>query len=175
MAVKPWFVAMIFEARYHHVTVAAAIGQHREKLLGCWLEGRQQPAFDPFDREHVDSPRPARSQHIRAAPRQRKGGFPHFAGLPLASLSDDLRLAYKLAGAHLLRLRRDRQIDNTFLGGPLPQPSKKVPDTASQSERFKEAARELGCDDDPERFKETVRKLAKAAPQPRATKEKTEG
>ena len=34
----------------------------------------------------------------------------------------------------------------------------------SQSERFKQAARELGCDDDPERFKETVRKLAKAPP-----------
>ena len=36
----------------------------------------------------------------------------------------------------------------------------------SQSERFKQAARELGCDDDSERFKETVRKLAKAPPAP---------
>ena len=34
----------------------------------------------------------------------------------------------------------------------------------SQSERFIAAARELGNDDDPERFKETVRKLAKAPP-----------
>lgn len=32
----------------------------------------------------------------------------------------------------------------------------------TQSERFIKAARELGTDDDPERFKETVRKLAKA-------------
>ena len=31
----------------------------------------------------------------------------------------------------------------------------------SQSERFVDAARELGTDDDPERFKETVRKVAK--------------
>ena len=40
--------------------------------------------------------------------------------------------------------------------------------TASQSERFKQAARELGCDDSEERFVETVRKIAKAPPQPRA-------
>ena len=40
----------------------------------------------------------------------------------------------------------------------------------SQSERFKQAARELGCDDDPERFKETVRKLANAGPQHKAAK-----
>jgi hypothetical protein len=39
--------------------------------------------------------------------------------------------------------------------------------TGSQSERFKEAARELGCDDSEERFVETVRKLAKAGPQHR--------
>jgi hypothetical protein len=31
-----------------------------------------------------------------------------------------------------------------------------------QSRRFIEAARELGTDNDPERFKETVRKVAKA-------------
>ena len=37
-------------------------------------------------------------------------------------------------------------------------------DAQSQSERFKRAARELGCDDDPERFKERVRKIAKAPP-----------
>ena len=47
---------------------------------------------------------------------------------------------------------------------------KKQDATLSQSERFKQAARELGCDDDPERFKETVRKLAKAPPAPGPTK-----
>ena len=31
----------------------------------------------------------------------------------------------------------------------------------TQSERFKQAARELGTDEDPERFKEMVRKVAK--------------
>jgi hypothetical protein len=44
--------------------------------------------------------------------------------------------------------------------------SKERDSAQSQSERFKQAARELGCDDDPERFKETVRKLAKAPPAP---------
>jgi hypothetical protein len=34
----------------------------------------------------------------------------------------------------------------------------------AQSRRFIEAARELGTDDDPERFKDTVRKVAKAPP-----------
>ena len=43
--------------------------------------------------------------------------------------------------------------------------SSKEPDKGSgQMAQFIEAARELGCDDDPERFKETVRKLAKAPP-----------
>ena len=35
----------------------------------------------------------------------------------------------------------------------------------SQSERFKQAARELGCDDPEERFGEIVTKLARAGPQ----------
>ena len=35
----------------------------------------------------------------------------------------------------------------------------------SQSERFKQAARELGCDESEERFVETVRKIAKSGPQ----------
>ncbi|MCJ2130792.1 hypothetical protein [Methylobacterium sp. E-045] len=49
-----------------------------------------------------------------------------------------------------------------------PKPSKlsaekPTPDDGlTQSERFIKAAQELGTDDDPERFKETVRKLAKA-------------
>jgi hypothetical protein len=34
----------------------------------------------------------------------------------------------------------------------------------SQFERFKQAARELGCDESEERFVETVRKLAAAPP-----------
>ena len=37
-------------------------------------------------------------------------------------------------------------------------------DQRAQSERFEQAARELGCDEDPERSKETVRKLAKSPP-----------
>ena len=41
-----------------------------------------------------------------------------------------------------------------------------------QAERFKQAARELGCDDDPERFKEIVGKIAKAPP---AHKEPSKG
>jgi hypothetical protein len=34
----------------------------------------------------------------------------------------------------------------------------------SQRAKFIQAARELGTDDDPERFRETVRKVAKAPP-----------
>lgn len=37
-------------------------------------------------------------------------------------------------------------------------------DTKSQGEKFKEAARELKCDDDPERFRERVGKLVKHKP-----------
>ncbi len=36
----------------------------------------------------------------------------------------------------------------------------------SQRERFEQAARDLGCDDDPEHFAERVRKIAKAPPAP---------
>jgi hypothetical protein len=39
-------------------------------------------------------------------------------------------------------------------------------DDAAQSKRFIEAARELDTDNDPERFKATVRKIAKAPPAP---------
>jgi hypothetical protein len=42
--------------------------------------------------------------------------------------------------------------------------------TSTQSERFEQAARELGCDPSEERFAETVRKLAAAGPQHRPTK-----
>jgi hypothetical protein len=39
---------------------------------------------------------------------------------------------------------------------------------SDQSARFKQAARELGCDESEERFVETVRRIAKAPPQHRA-------
>lgn len=44
-----------------------------------------------------------------------------------------------------------------------PGVEKPMPDDGlTQSERFVKAAQELGTDDDPERFKERVRRLAKA-------------
>lgn len=43
----------------------------------------------------------------------------------------------------------------------------------SQSEKFKDAARELGADDDPERFDEVMRRLAKTPPEPRKPKKDT--
>ncbi len=46
---------------------------------------------------------------------------------------------------------------------------------SEQSERFKQAARELGCDDNEDRFGEIVTKLAKAGPQhkrPKSTRNK---
>jgi hypothetical protein len=36
----------------------------------------------------------------------------------------------------------------------------------SQPDKFKEAARELGCDEDPDRFRERVGKLVKPKPVP---------
>ena len=36
----------------------------------------------------------------------------------------------------------------------------------SQLDKFKEAARELGTDDDPERFKERLGRIARAKPKP---------
>ena len=38
----------------------------------------------------------------------------------------------------------------------------------TQSDKFKEAARELGCDDDEQRFRERVGKLVKHKPVPDA-------
>jgi hypothetical protein len=40
------------------------------------------------------------------------------------------------------------------------------PDEKSQSDKFKEAARELETDDDPQRFKERLKKLVKHKPVP---------
>jgi hypothetical protein len=51
-------------------------------------------------------------------------------------------------------------------------PPAKAEGDALQSERFKQAARELGCDDSEERFGELVTKLAKAGPQPKPSKAK---
>jgi hypothetical protein len=53
--------------------------------------------------------------------------------------------------------------------------SKHKPEDKAQSARFVEAARELGTDDDPARFKETVRKIAKAPPAKNAAKPKVRG
>jgi len=44
----------------------------------------------------------------------------------------------------------------------------------TQSDKFKEAARELGAEDDPARFDEVMRRLAKKKPEPRkAPKDKS--
>jgi hypothetical protein len=51
----------------------------------------------------------------------------------------------------------------------------------AQSERFIEAARKLGCDDDPAHFDEILKKVARhkpplhAPPEPRKPKEKSRG
>ena len=47
--------------------------------------------------------------------------------------------------------------------------SSKKPAT-EQSQRFKEAAHELGCDDSEERFREVMRRVAKAKPAPKDDK-----
>jgi hypothetical protein len=54
-------------------------------------------------------------------------------------------------------------------------PMKKQGATESQSERVKQAARELGCDDSEERFGELVQKLAKAGPQQSRRKARERG
>lgn len=41
-----------------------------------------------------------------------------------------------------------------------------MPDEPTQLDKFKEAARQLGTDDDPERFKERLGKLVKHKPVP---------
>jgi hypothetical protein len=41
-----------------------------------------------------------------------------------------------------------------------------VSDEKTQLDKFKEAARELETDDDPERYKERLRKIVKAKPKP---------
>ena len=50
--------------------------------------------------------------------------------------------------------------------------AKRAPQKTSQSEKFIEAARELGCDDNELSFDEIVKKVAKAPPPRQAEKSK---
>lgn len=56
-------------------------------------------------------------------------------------------------------------------------PDDRQSDKKTQLDKFRDAARQLGTDDDPERFAETVKKLIKAKPQPKAeqSSKKAEG
>ena len=80
------------------------------------------------------------------------------------------RLGERVAKGYLLRgkgssisVRREKR---------MPKNEKPpIDDGLTQSERFIKAAQELGTDDDPERFKERVRKLAKAKPDASTEKE----
>jgi hypothetical protein len=45
-------------------------------------------------------------------------------------------------------------------------------DDPAQSSAFIKAARELGTEDDPDRFKDTVRRIAKVPPAPKKRKDK---
>jgi hypothetical protein len=49
-----------------------------------------------------------------------------------------------------------------LMGSKMPRKSPTKVATASQHQRFAEAARELECDDDKERFEERLKKVAKA-------------
>jgi len=46
-----------------------------------------------------------------------------------------------------------------------------APTSQSQGDKFEKLARELECDEDPEAFKEKVRKIARAAKPPAETKQ----
>lgn len=50
--------------------------------------------------------------------------------------------------------------------------SNKKPEESSQSQRFINSARELGCDESEERFREVVRKVASAPPAPKGAQRK---
>lgn len=53
--------------------------------------------------------------------------------------------------------------------------SKKIktqPDDPKQAAAFRKAARELGCDDNEERFKDALRTIAKAKPSPEKRKDR---
>lgn len=53
---------------------------------------------------------------------------------------------------------------------PITKSEKRVP--ANQVDEFREAARELGCDESEERFDDALRKVAKAKPKPEGEKPK---
>jgi hypothetical protein len=50
--------------------------------------------------------------------------------------------------------------------------AKTKPDAKHQLAAFRKAAREAGCDDNEERFKDALRTLAKAKPQPQPPKKR---
>lgn len=52
--------------------------------------------------------------------------------------------------------------------------SEKGKDQKAQLAAFRKAARELGCDESEDRFKEALRTVAKAHPQPQSKKHKRE-
>jgi hypothetical protein len=51
------------------------------------------------------------------------------------------------------------------------EPSPTPQNRPSQIRAFRKAARELGCEDNEELFKEALRKIAKSKPQPHVKKE----
>jgi hypothetical protein len=53
---------------------------------------------------------------------------------------------------------------------PMPSPKTKNPKNQDQAKAFRKAARELGCDDNEEQFKEALRTIAKAKPEPQSAK-----
>ena len=57
----------------------------------------------------------------------------------------------------------------------MPAPKRPTLSPEEQHAQFVEAARKLGTDDDPERFKATVQRLAKAPPTKNADKPKKAG
>lgn len=61
-----------------------------------------------------------------------------------------------------------RQAQQRLKAASKPKPPKMTP--AEQSERFKEAASELGCDESEERFAGIVTKIANAGPQHKPSK-----
>lgn len=51
----------------------------------------------------------------------------------------------------------------------MPKPDK--PDERSQADKFRELARELGCDEDEAKFDEALKRIAKAPQKPKAPHE----
>lgn len=53
--------------------------------------------------------------------------------------------------------------------------STKEPERGAQSKAFEDAARELGCDEDPARFDEALKKVARHKPATKKPAEPTDG